>query len=62
MTAQAKFRQEDVKRAVKGCAAAGMLVGQVRILPDGTVEVYAVGEGEPSAGANPLDRILPDAA
>lgn len=62
MSAPARFRQEDVKRAVRGCTAAGLQVGQVRILPDGTVEVYAVGEGEPAAADNPLDRILPHAA
>lgn len=58
MTAPARFRQEDVKRAVRGCLAGGMMVGTVRVLPDGTVEVYAEAEGPGAPGGNSVDQIL----
>lgn len=44
MTAPARFRQEDVKRAVAGVVAAGVRVGSVAIEPDGRIVVIPVGE------------------
>lgn len=64
MTAPARFYQDDVARAVKGCIAGGMEVGTVRVLPDGAIEVYRTGlqlVGAPIPEApNPLDRVLGD--
>lgn len=64
MTAPARFYQDDVARAVKGCLAAGMEVGTVRVLPDGSIEVYRsplLAAGAPILDVpNPLDRVLGD--
>lgn len=60
MTAPARVKQDDVKRLVRGCLAGGMAVGTVRLLPDGSVEVYA--RDAPGSltvdRGNPLDRLL----
>ena len=59
MSARAAFRQEDVKRAVRGCIAGGLAVATVRVLPGGAIEVYALGpDGQHATHANPLDRLL----
>lgn len=39
MSSAARFRQEDVTRAVKGCEKAGMRVGRVEIAPDGRIVI-----------------------
>lgn len=39
MTVASRFKQDDVRRAVKGCEAAGMRVGRVEIAPDGRIVI-----------------------
>jgi hypothetical protein len=41
MTAAARFKQDDVARAIRGATAAGMRVGRVRIDPRGVIEIEA---------------------
>jgi len=60
MTAPARFKQEDVKRAVAGALGAGLRVGRVEITPDGRIVVHTDSEAAPSAAepGNPWDREL----
>lgn len=59
--APSPFRQADITRAVRGVTAAGMKVARVKVAPDGSVEVFADGEGSPSPAAekeaNEWDKI-----
>lgn len=58
MTKPAAFKQADVERACKGAAKAGLPIGGVRVLPDGTIEVFAAGNDlRPATRKNPLDRL-----
>lgn len=57
MTKAAKFTQTDVKRAVKGAAEAGLVVGRFRIDPLGNIEVFAATAGDARASDNPWDRL-----
>ncbi len=50
--AAARFTQADVRRAIRGAAAAGLPVGRVEILPDGRIVVVAVPD---PAGAGTTD-------
>lgn len=55
MTRPATFKQDDVRRAVAGCRAAGLEVGTVRISPSGEIEVYTRG-AQSVERANALDE------
>lgn len=54
MSKPAAFKQDDVRRAVAGCRAAGLEIGTVRISPTGEIEVYTRG-AEGIERANALD-------
>lgn len=45
MTEQARFKQSDVTRAVKGVEAAGLEVKKIEIEPDGTITIFAGNSG-----------------
>ncbi|SMX42560.1 hypothetical protein [Maliponia aquimaris] len=51
------FRQDDVKRAVKGVLSAGLSVAKVEIDPDGKM-VLTCGEGAADDAATEIDRAL----
>ncbi|WP_337846778.1 hypothetical protein [Sphingomonas sp.] len=57
MTAPARFKQDDVKRAVAGVAAAGIPVGRVMIDPNGNIVVEAAAPGAVTAKKNPWDTV-----
>jgi hypothetical protein len=44
MSRPAAFRQDDVKRAVKGATAGGMRVTHVEIGADGTIKLFSLDE------------------
>lgn len=59
MTAAARFKQSDVKRAMAGARDAGFNHVRVGIDPHGNIVVEASNDAAPAIGrANPLDRIL----
>lgn len=39
MTARAAFKQDDVRRAVKGATDAGLVIGRVEVQPDGKIVI-----------------------
>lgn len=47
MTAQARFREADVKRAAAGVMRAGVPIARVEIDPDGKIVIIA---GQPQEG------------
>ena len=53
--AAARFTQADVARAVKGARTAGLVVGSVEILADGTIRLVPAEQIKQDA---PLDRWL----
>ncbi len=53
MTRHVPFRQIDVKRAVAGAQAAGVVIGAVEITKDGTIRILT---GKPEATLTPLER------
>ena len=57
MTKKAAFSQSDVARAVRGAAAGGLVVGTVRIAPDGSIEVYSR-DTAAQPRVNAMDRVL----
>lgn len=57
MTAPARFRKEDVARAVSGCEKAGMRVGRVEIDPNGRIVIVSEAVAPP-VDPNPWDTIL----
>ena len=62
VTAPARFRQSDLRRAAAGVKAAGLPIARIEVDTNGKF-VVIVGEPEAEAsGANPLDRIFDDAA
>ncbi|MBO0749850.1 MAG: hypothetical protein J2O44_05420 [Porphyrobacter sp.] len=61
MSAPARFRQADVRRAIAAAREAGITVARVEIGPDGRIVIVA-GEAMTAANSNPLDRLLPHAA
>lgn len=54
MTAPARFKKEDVKRAIGGAAAAGMRIGKVEIAPDGRIVIHSE-SASPPVSRNPWD-------
>jgi hypothetical protein len=62
VTAPARFRQSDVKRAAEGVKAAGLPIARVEVDRDGKIVVIVGEPGADSPGTNPLDRIFDDAA
>jgi hypothetical protein len=42
VTARVSFKQDDVKRAVKGAIDAGVQVGRVEVQPDGKIVIIPV--------------------
>jgi len=57
MTAAARFKQDDIKRAVAGATAAGMAVGRVEIDPNGKIVILSERVAPPS-DPNPWDEVL----
>lgn len=57
MTARAAVRKDDVKRAVAGVQAAGLMVGRVRVSPLGVIEIDVAEPGAPRKG-NSWDDVL----
>lgn len=55
MTAPARFKQEDLTRAVRGAERAGMRVGRVEITPDGRI-VLVSESVSPKGASNPWDE------
>ncbi len=58
MTAPARFKQDDVTRAVRGVVKAGMRVGRVEIDPNGHIIILSESSA-PSPDRNPWDEDLP---
>ncbi|AOH83650.1 hypothetical protein AWL63_06340 [Sphingomonas panacis] len=60
MTAPARFKQQDITRALRGARAAGFTRVRVGIDVTGNMVIDAADDSvELPAPANPLDRILP---
>ncbi len=57
MTAPARFKQDDVRRAVAGFAAAGVAVGRAIIDPHGNIVVEAAAIAAPANRKNPWDQV-----
>lgn len=57
MTAPARFKQDDIKRAVAGVTAAGMRVGRVEIDPSGKIVILS-DTVAPAADPNPWDAAI----
>lgn len=56
-----RFRQSDVTRAVKAARDAGLAVGGVEIMPDGTIRVTVGQESRPAPAPqkmNEWDEVL----
>lgn len=62
MTAPAKIRQSDLTRALRAIKAAEIEGANIRIDPDGTMHIIIGPAPADSQPANPLDRVLKDAA
>lgn len=58
MSAPARFRQEDVTRALRGAEKAGFVVGAIEIDPNGRIVIVSQGSVPPRAPANPWDTEL----
>lgn len=59
MTAPARFKQDDLTRAVRGLANAGLRVGRVEIEPSGKIVILSEGTAAP-AKRNAWDDELSD--
>lgn len=57
MTAPARFKKEDLARAVSGCEKGGMRVGRVEIDPNGKIVILSETVAPP-ADPNPWDIVL----
>jgi hypothetical protein len=57
MTAPARFKQDDIKRAIAGVTAGGMRVGRVEIDPNGKIVILSEAVAPP-ADPNPWDAIV----
>ena len=57
MTAPARFKQDDIKRAVAGVTAAGMRVGRVEIDPSGKIVILS-DTVAPATDPNPWDAAI----
>ena len=62
MTAPARIRQADLTRTLRALKAANCGGARVRIDPDGTIDIMLGLLPDDSRPANPLDRVLDDAA
>ena len=58
MTAPAKFKQADLRRAVAGARDAGLPIGSVEIDPHGRIIIHAATALAPEGKRNSLDRLL----
>lgn len=58
MTAPARFRQEDLTRAVRGVVKAGVRVGSIEIDPNGRIVILPESSAPPRA-RNEWDDDLP---
>jgi hypothetical protein len=58
MTAAARFKQEDITRAVRGVEKAGIRVGRVEIDRDGRIVILSESAAPPAAAPNPWDDEL----
>jgi hypothetical protein len=57
-----RFKENDVSRAIRGVAKAGISVGRVMVDRDGNIVVIASQPGDATVvGANPWDEVLGDA-
>ena len=56
MTAPARFKKEDLARAVSGCEKGGMRVGRVEIDPNGKIVILSE-KIAPPADPNPWDTV-----
>ena len=57
MSAPARFKQEDLTRAVRGLEKGGMRVGRVEIDPNGRIVIMSETVAPP-ADPNPWDAVL----
>ncbi len=56
MTARVSFRQDDVTRAVRGAASAGLQVSRVEVSPiDGKIVIIAENQAATRSKRNPWD-------
>lgn len=58
MTAPAKFKEVDVKRAVKGVQAAGVAVQRVSIDPSGKIDIVCGSPVNASKDSQEWDTVL----
>ncbi len=58
MTAQARFKQIDIARAMKAAKAAGYSAVHVRIDRNGNIDIMADDKGEAVSTGNPWDDVL----
>jgi hypothetical protein len=56
--APSTFRQQDVTRAVKAVAAAGVGIARVEVDRAGKITIIALGAEPPGEGANEWDTVL----
>lgn len=59
MTLPARFKQDDVYRAAKGAAKAGIMVDRIEISFDNRIIVHARRDGVQPTGSNEWDEVLP---
>lgn len=57
MTAPTPFKQNDVKRAIKGALTAGLDVGRVEIDREGTIVICAKGSAL-NSNVDDIDRMI----
>ncbi len=58
MTKPAAFRQDDLTRALKGAAAAGVQVAKIELEPGGKIVIFTGSSQPGESGGNPLDRVF----
>lgn len=58
MTAPARFKKEDIKRAISGALAAGIRQPVVELYPDGRMVISSQSAARPVSGGNPWDAEL----
>jgi hypothetical protein len=54
----ARFKQADIKRAVRGVVDAGVRVGRVEIDPNGNIVIFTAEAPAARRGGNSWDRVL----
>lgn len=62
MSRRALIKQDDLTRAAKAAKLGGFASVRVRIDPDGTIDIMFGSAPDDSPAANPLDRVLDNAA